>query len=50
MVLVWNGNIAEVNVAVPTLFFFHIHRTGLHNNKGGNIHNRTVPTQRDAVF
>ena len=45
MVLVRTGNIAEVNVTVPTLFFFHTHCTGLHHNKGGNIHDRTVPTQ-----
>ena len=45
MVLVRTGNIAEVNVTMPTLFFFHIHYTGLHHNTGGNIHNWTVPTQ-----
>ena len=45
MVLVRTGNIAEFNVTVPTLFFFHIHCTGLHHNKGGNVHDRTVPTQ-----
>ena len=45
MVLVRAGNIAEVNVTVPTLFSFHIHCTGLHHNKGGNIHDRTLPTQ-----
>ena len=45
MVLVRTGNIAAVNVTVPTLFFFHIHCTGLHHNEGGDIHDRTIPTQ-----
>ena len=45
MVLVRAGNIAEVNVTVPTLLSLHIHCTGLHHNKGGNIHDRTLPTQ-----
>ena len=45
MVLVRTGNIAEVNVTVPTLFFFHIHCTGLHHNDGGDIHNRTIATK-----
>ena len=46
MVLFRTGNIAEVNVTLPTLFFFHIHCTGLHHNEGGDIHERTIPTQR----
>ena len=27
-------------------YFFNIHRTGHHQNQRGDIHNRTVPTQR----
>ena len=42
MVLIRTGNIAEGNVTVPTLFFFHI---GLHHNKEGDIRDRTLPTQ-----
>ena len=45
MVLVRAGNIAQVNVTVPTLFFFDIHCTSLHHGKGGNVHDRTLPTQ-----
>ena len=45
MVVIRTGNIAEVTVTVPTLLFFHIHCTGLHYNKGGYIHDRTLPTQ-----
>ena len=45
MVLVGTGNIAAVNVTVPTLLFFHIHCTGLHDNEGGDIYDRTIPTQ-----
>ena len=45
MVLVCACNRAEVNVTVPTPFFFRIHCTGFHHNEGGNIHDRTLPTQ-----
>ena len=45
MVLNRTGSIAEVNVPAPKLSFFHIHCTGLHHNRGGDIHDRNVPTQ-----
>ena len=45
MVLVRTGNMGEVNVTLPTVYFFHIHCTSLHHNEGGDIHDRTIPTQ-----